>query len=113
VGTSFTGYRGDGFWTRDPARETVLALLVLDLEPVARENGSLAEILDTWTVQAMAGFGGCVSPDVDEHLSRQPGMGPATPAREPRPIRRLSHRSLKIDRPVALTALLTENATEQ
>jgi hypothetical protein len=36
VGTSFTEYRGLGFWTRDAALETVLALLVLELEPLAR-----------------------------------------------------------------------------
>ncbi len=33
MGTSLTEYRGRGFWTRDAALETVLALLVPELEP--------------------------------------------------------------------------------
>jgi hypothetical protein len=74
VGTSFTQYRGSGFWTRDAALETVLALLVLELEPLAEENPGLEPILDIWTVQSVAGFGGCVSAGLDEHLASQPGL---------------------------------------
>lgn len=74
MGTSFTEYRGCGFWTRDAALETVLALLVLELEPLARQNPDLDPILDTWTIQSVAGFGGCVSAGLDEHLTSQPGL---------------------------------------
>jgi hypothetical protein len=49
MGTSFTEYRGRGFWTRDAALETVLALLVLELEPLARQDPDLDPILDMWT----------------------------------------------------------------
>ena len=74
MGTSFTGYRGRGFWTRDAALETVLALLVLELEPLARQDPDLEPVLDTWTLQSVAGFGGCVSPGLDECLTSRPGL---------------------------------------
>jgi hypothetical protein len=74
VGTSFTGYRDQGFWTRDAALETVLALLVLELAPLARQDRALDEILDIWTIQSVAGFGGCVSADLDEHLTSHPAL---------------------------------------
>jgi hypothetical protein len=75
VGTSFTEYGRAGFWTRDAALEAVLALLVLELEPLARENPDLEPVLDAWTVQSVVGFGGCMSADLDEHLTSQPGLG--------------------------------------
>jgi hypothetical protein len=75
VGTSFTRYRRAGFWTRDAALETVLALLVLELEPLAKDNPGLEPVLDDWTLQSVAGFGGCVSAGLDEHLTSQPGLG--------------------------------------
>ena len=80
VGTSFTEYRGSGFWTRDAALETVLALLVVDLELTAREDEGLEPVLDAWTVQAVAGFIGCVSPALDEHLAARPGLATAVTA---------------------------------
>ncbi len=75
MGTSFTEYRGGGFWTRDAALETVLALLVVELEPLAREEPDLEPALDRWTVQSVAGFIGCVSAGLDEELTERPGLG--------------------------------------
>ncbi|MGD0244315.1 MAG: hypothetical protein ABSB59_28885 [Streptosporangiaceae bacterium] len=74
MGTSFTEYRGHGFWTRDAALETVLALLVLELEPLARQDPDLDPVLDLWTIQSVAGFGGCVEAGLDEHLTSVPGL---------------------------------------
>lgn len=74
MGTSFTEYRGHGFWTRDAALETVLALLVLELEPLARQDPDLDPVLDLWTIQSVAGFGGCVDAGLDEHLTSQPAL---------------------------------------
>jgi hypothetical protein len=74
VGTSFTDYRGHGFLTRDAALETVLALLVLELGPLARQDPDLDEILDSWTIQSVAGFIGCVSVELDEHLTSHPAL---------------------------------------
>jgi hypothetical protein len=80
VGTSFTQYRGSGFWTRDAALEAVLALLVVELEPVASDDEALESVLDAWTVQAVAGFTGCVSPGLDEHLTARPSLAAAVTA---------------------------------
>jgi hypothetical protein len=80
VGTSFTEYRGSGFWTRDAALEAVLALHVVELEPVASDDEALESVLDAWTVQAMAGFTGCVSPGLDEHLTARHGLAAAVTA---------------------------------
>jgi hypothetical protein len=68
MGTSFAEFRGSGFWTRDAALEAVLALLVVELQPLADDHPGLGEVLDAWTLQAVAGFTGCVSPDFDRHL---------------------------------------------
>lgn len=69
VGTSFVDYRGRGFWTRDAALETVLGLLVAELQPLSERDDTLSAILDSWTLQATVGFTGCVSPDLDEKLA--------------------------------------------
>jgi hypothetical protein len=73
VGTSFVDYRGCGFWTRDAALETVLGLLVTELQPLAEGNDALGAVLDSWALQATAGFTGCVSPDLDQNLA-DPGV---------------------------------------
>ncbi len=80
VGTSFTGYRGSGFWTRDAALETVLALLVVELGPAACGDEALEQVLDAWTLQAVAGFTVFVRP-VSTSTFRS---GPAWPRRSPR-----------------------------
>jgi hypothetical protein len=69
VSTSFVGYRGCGFWTRDAALETVLGLLVVELHPLSETDGTLNAVLDRWTLQATVGFMGCVSPALDENLA--------------------------------------------
>lgn len=73
VGTSFVDYRGCGFWTRDAALETVLGLLVAELQPLSEDDSALSAILDSWTLQATAGFMGCVSPALSDNLA-SPGM---------------------------------------
>ena len=74
VGTSFVEYRGSGFWTRDAALETVLGLLVAELQPLCNEEDGLSAVLDHWTLQATAGFTGCVSADLDRNLA-DPNLG--------------------------------------
>jgi hypothetical protein len=69
VGTSFVDYRGCGFWARDAVLETVLGLLVAELQPTSERDDALSAILDSWTLQATVGFTGCVSPDLDEQLA--------------------------------------------
>ena len=69
VGSSFVEYRGSGFWTRDAALETVLGLLVAELQPLCGGEDRLSAVLDYWTLQATAGFTGCISPDLDKNLA--------------------------------------------
>ena len=69
MGTSFVDYGGSSFRTRDAALETVLALLVTELEPSAAGDEALSTVLDYWTLQAVAGFMGCISPDLDRCLA--------------------------------------------
>jgi hypothetical protein len=69
VGTSFVDYRGCGFWTRDAALETVLGLVICELEPLSEADAGLSGVLDSWTLQATVGFTGCVSPDLDANLA--------------------------------------------
>lgn len=69
VGSSFVEYRGSGFWTRDAALETVLGLLVAELQPLCGREDKLSAVLDYWTLQATAGFTGCISPDLDKNLA--------------------------------------------
>jgi hypothetical protein len=69
MGSSFVDYRGRGFWTRDAALETVLALLVAELQPLSRPGDALSALLDEWALQASVGFMGCVSPGLDQNLT--------------------------------------------
>jgi hypothetical protein len=79
MGTSFVDYRGCGFWTRDAALETILGLIVVDLQPLSKSNDTLSAVLDWWTLQATAGFNGCVSPSLDEKLA-DPSLRPVVSA---------------------------------
>jgi len=72
VGTSYVDYRGRGFWTRDAALETLLGLLIAELEPLSGGDQELGAVLDRWSLQATAGFNaeiisaeGGVSPQCD------------------------------------------------
>ncbi len=69
VGTSYVEYRGRGFWTRDAALETILGLLVVDLQPLSADDEALSAVLDSWPLQATIGMNGCVSADLDENLA--------------------------------------------
>src|SRR5579871_4073365 len=67
MGTSITHFKGHGFWLRDGVLATLLGLLVVDLDG-ATDDGWLNVTLDYWTLQAVAGFNGCMQPDLDWHL---------------------------------------------
>lgn len=69
MGTSFVTYRGSGFWTRDAALETLLALVVTELARAADGGLAVEAILDQWALQAVAGFAGCVNADLDRALA--------------------------------------------
>jgi hypothetical protein len=67
MGSSFTGYRGHGFWARDGIQETRLAALA-DVVP-ADASGWLAVVARHWREQAGVGFTGCVDAGLDALLN--------------------------------------------
>jgi hypothetical protein len=68
VGSSFVEFNGHGFWSRDAPIETLLALLVLELEKDVGEDHWLEGVLDDWALRAAGGLNGCVDPQLDWHL---------------------------------------------
>jgi hypothetical protein len=69
MGSSFTEYRGAGFWSRDAGIELWLYLLA---EEVRRQNDPpvwLRAAAEHWCSQATAGMNGCVSAELDHHAS--------------------------------------------
>ncbi len=72
MGSSNIDYRGSGFWVRDWQAEVWLYLLAQEAGAVADAPPWLAAAREDWEVQATAGFTGCVSPCLDEHLGTDP-----------------------------------------
>ncbi|SBT45718.1 hypothetical protein [Micromonospora auratinigra] len=72
MGSSYLEYRGSGFWVRDYQAEVWLYLLAQEAEQAAAAHGWLTEARDDWHMQATAGFMGCVSSCLDEHLAGAP-----------------------------------------
>lgn len=65
-------YREHGFWTRDFQAEVWLYLLSEEAASVTERPAWLNAARDDWHVQATAGFTGCVSSCLDEHLGTAP-----------------------------------------
>lgn len=68
MGTSFTDYRGRGFWARDSVLELWLFVLSLEIDGASQTPPWLLNARDDWRLQATVGFQGCVSASLDEHL---------------------------------------------
>ncbi len=71
MATSYTEFRGRGFWSNDLKLELFLFLL-------SRQIGAgdsppwLLAARDDWFLQATVGFHGCVSASLDEHVGDHP-----------------------------------------
>ncbi|MFD9124819.1 hypothetical protein [Kitasatospora sp. NPDC059571] len=72
MGSSNMNYRGSGFWVRDHQAEVWLYLLAQEARAVAGAPAWLAHARGDWEMQATAGFMGCVSACLDEHLGTDP-----------------------------------------
>jgi hypothetical protein len=72
VGTSYTDYDGRGFWARDSVVELWLNELVAMIDASADTPAWLRKARDWWWIQASAGFTGCVSVGLDQHLAGDP-----------------------------------------
>jgi hypothetical protein len=69
VGSSFTEYRGAGFWTRDASIELWLYLLAEEVCRLDDRPAWLREAAEDWHIQATVGMGGCVSAGLDQYAS--------------------------------------------
>jgi hypothetical protein len=72
MGSSFTAYRGYGFWAPDSKVEVWLYLLCMEIDRRADEPQWLRNARFDWHHQATAGFVGCVSASLDQHLGEDP-----------------------------------------
>jgi len=72
MGSSFTEYRGNGFWTRDALLEIWLHRLVLAIDGRPVRLAWLQDARDHWQLHATVGYTGCVSASLDEWLGGDP-----------------------------------------
>ena len=66
MGTSFTGYRGYGFWTRDARLELWLRALVRQIDKSNSTQQWLKDARGYWHLQSAGYFNGCISPNLDK-----------------------------------------------
>jgi hypothetical protein len=71
MGSSFTEFRGCGFWSRDPALEVWLYLLAREVERAPNAPDWLCTARDHWHEQATIGFNGHVSASLNKHLTTE------------------------------------------
>jgi hypothetical protein len=67
MGSSFTEYRGTGFWSRDASIELWLHLLAQEVRQLDNPPEWLRAAGEEWHLQATVGLGGCVSAGLDKH----------------------------------------------
>jgi hypothetical protein len=72
VATSFTQYRGHGFWTTDAKLEIWLHLLVRAVDRLPEREPWLSEAREDWHLGATVGFSGCVPTYLDEVVGVAP-----------------------------------------
>jgi hypothetical protein len=71
MGTSYTSFGSEGFWSRDSGIELWLLLLVRELETWPERPIWLDDAIAHWRTQATAGFNGCVDADLDRICTSQ------------------------------------------
>src|SRR5437764_12773365 len=69
VGSSFTEFRGRGFWSRDASIELWRTLLAREARQVEHRPAWLSKAAEDWHIHATAGMGGCVSARLDEFIT--------------------------------------------
>lgn len=72
MGSSFTKYRGHGFWSRDGGLQVWLRFLTDEIDLLQDVPDWLKKTRDHWDVQATYGFGGCMAARLDDFLTEQP-----------------------------------------
>jgi len=69
MGSTFIDYRAQGFEANDGAIEVLLALLVQEIDKLDQIPDWLREARDEWELQATAGFGFGVMPELDRFIT--------------------------------------------
>ena len=69
MGTSFTEFRGDGFWARDVALQVWLRFLTEEVDRSRDVPEWLKKARDHWDVQATYGFTGCMWAGLNEYIT--------------------------------------------
>src|SRR5437763_4939057 len=68
MGTSYSAYKGMGFWSRDEVLEFWLSAASQAMEPAASLEQFAAILKDDWLESSRAGGVGCTSPELDKFL---------------------------------------------
>lgn len=82
-------YRGSGFWVRDYQAEVWLYLLAQEAKKVPAAPVWLSDARADWETQATAGFMGCVSSCLDDHVGTEPDRAALVVDLSERVLRRL------------------------
>ena len=69
MGSTFIGFHEQGFEASDSAMEVWLVLLVKEIDKIDPMPDWLREVRDDWYLQATAGFGYGVMPDLDRYIT--------------------------------------------
>ncbi len=69
MGSSFTEFRGKGFWSRDSLLEAWLRVLSLQLGKDADVPGWRHDLRDKWLLVSAGGMVGCIAPCLDEFIT--------------------------------------------
>ncbi len=69
MGSSFTEFRGKGFWSHDRLLEAWLRVLSLQLGEDADEPGWQHDLRDKWLLVSAGGMVGCIAPCLDEFIT--------------------------------------------
>lgn len=69
MATSFTEYRGFGFWSWDPYLERLAGSVADSIMSVDERKSWLTELAQRWKLQAQGIFTGCISLELDEFVT--------------------------------------------
>jgi hypothetical protein len=69
MGSSYTEYRGAGFWSRDQVLQYWLSCVARQLNEFGSKDSFLAKIAEEFVRESQLGGSGCVSPSLDELLA--------------------------------------------
>jgi hypothetical protein len=72
MGSSFTEFRGKGFWSRDALLKAWLRILSLHMEDEVYKPGWQHDLRDKWLLASAGYFNGCISPALDDFLTERP-----------------------------------------